>query len=1111
MKLIEKFRHNFEVESLIQGQRIFAEQQVHILQASNSFVQAEIHAKDFAECSITVDKNQLKTYCDCEGYLRKKECPHLLALILQSDKQENLSQAAKRSVKKDIPKKAKDEIQEESTPFNEKPKALSAADQLKAMRSGKATKTLQPTRLLKKLPRTQQTKPSKQTIDPSPQNFEIFYLITLSHSKDFETLHLSTFWKQGSDGQSRPFNFNFQQSFPTDTDQNIFTILQTDYVDPNLRKGGKFITKDSNEFLVTQFNTEKLLPLLHQSKRCFIRTAPTRNDVKKLSSFPEPFKFCLNFDRDAERNYLITGLLQSASKSLELDKCTWISGKGLALYQNCLIQINERKALDWLKKLRKQSSIKVPYFEAEQLLKDLIQNTGFSSEELPDQLNCSEGEAILPRAELFTKTAQYKHNGREQLHAELNFNYQGEIISEFSKAEKVVDAARRVYFPRNIAFEEEARMAMRELDFRFNHHSSQEELGWKLLPSKLDNVVRELIKKKWLVTAQGKTYRSPKEFNVDVTSGKDWFEVQTNIDFDGQTPSQPEILEALRKGENHVILDDGSFGVLPLDWLRNYTVLYELGETLEESLKLKKSQAMLIDMLLRDTENANVDEDFKQTCISLKEKKEIRHFDTPQGLQATLRPYQQEGYNWMRSMQELGFGICLADDMGLGKTIQILTLLLSRFEQKVHKPSLVIVPRSLIFNWQAEAEKFCPDLKTLNYTGLSRKKHRKHFQDYQVIITTYGTLKNDVQILRETEFDYCILDEAQAIKNADTSNSKSVRLINAQNKVSMSGTPIENHLGELWSQFRFLNPAMTNNKALFEGLENDKNRMEKISDALRPFILRRTKKAVAKDLPEKIEQVIYCEMEEEQKKVYDELKEYYRKSLLSEKEGEDEAKEKAEQSSEDDNSDLLAALGDSKQNKVQILEALLRLRQAACHPALINESHKDKPSVKYDILFDKLKEIRQEGAKTLIFSQFVSMLDIMREGLEAEGIPYCYLDGQTEDRQAEVDDFQNNPDKSVFLISLKAGGVGLNLTAASYVFLIDPWWNPAIEAQAVDRAYRIGQKNTVIAYRMIAKDTVEEKIHFMQQQKSELADNFITGRNSLIKSISPDELNYLFS
>ena len=614
--------------------------------------------------------------------------------------------------------------------------------------------------------------------------------------------------------------------------------------------------------------------------------------------------------------------------------------------------------------------------------------------------------------------------------------------------------------------------------------------------------MQELLKKGWLVTAQGKTYRAPKEFSIDVTSGKDWFEVKTNIDFDGQAPTQPEILEAMKKRNGHVLLGDGSFGVLPLDWLAQYTVLCELGETLEDSLKLKRSQAMLIEILLRDMENSNTDDDFKQTCYVLKEKKEIRHFDTPKGLQATLRPYQQEGYNWLKSMGELGFGVCLADDMGLGKTLQILTLLLSRFEQGIQKPSLVIVPRSLIFNWQAEAEKFCPDLKTLNYTGLSRKKYRKHFNDYQVIITTYGTLKNDVQILRETEFDYCILDEAQAIKNADTSNSKAVRLINAQNKVSMSGTPIENHLGELWSQFRFLNPAMTNNKQLFEGLENDKYRMEKISDALRPFILRRTKKAVAKDLPDKIEQVIYCEMEEEQKKVYDELKDYYRKSLLVEQDGEEKSESKH---------DLLEALADNKQNKIEILEALLRLRQAACHPALINESHKDKPSVKYDILFEKLAEIREEGGKTLIFSQFVSMLEIMRDGLEAQGIPYCYLDGQTEDRQAEVEEFQMNPEKSVFLISLKAGGVGLNLTAASYVFLIDPWWNPAIEAQAVDRAHRIGQKNTVIAYRMIAKDTVEEKIHFMQKQKNELAENFITGRNSLIKSISPDELKTLFS
>jgi len=340
-----------------------------------------------------------------------------------------------------------------------------------------------------------------------------------------------------------------------------------------------------------------------------------------------------------------------------------------------------------------------------------------------------------------------------------------------------------------------------------------------------------------------------------------------------------------------------------------------------------------------------------------------------------------------------------------------------------------------------------------------------------------------------------ILDEAQAIKNADTESAKAARLLKANHRLAMSGTPIENHLGELWSLFEFLNPGLLGGARVFKSVTTapangkpDTNTRQILAKALRPFILRRTKQQVARDLPEKTEQTIFCELEPAQRQLYDELREHYRQSLLG----------------------RIAEVGINK-SKMQVLEALLRLRQAACHPGLIDESRSAEPSAKIDALLAQLDEVIDEGHKALVFSQFTSFLAILRQRLEASGTTYEYLDGQTRDRQQRVERFQNDEQCRLFLISLKAGGVGLNLTAADYVFLLDPWWNPAVEAQAIDRAHRIGQTKPVFAYRLIARDTVEEKVLELQRSKRDLADAIINADNSLVSGLGREEIELLLS
>jgi SNF2 family DNA or RNA helicase len=643
--------------------------------------------------------------------------------------------------------------------------------------------------------------------------------------------------------------------------------------------------------------------------------------------------------------------------------------------------------------------------------------------------------------------------------------------------------------------------------------------------------VADLTAEGWHVEAEGKLYRQPGEFKVSVSSGIDWFELHGFVDFGQQRASLPALLAALRRGDKTVTLDDGSIGMLPQEWLKKYAPLAALGDTVDDHLRFTTRQVGFLDALLSSIPDsaATFDATFSRAREQLSRFGGVSPLDAPDGFTGQLRGYQRDGLGWMQFLRTFGFGGCLADDMGLGKTVQVLALLEHRRQLREAAaanppggagagrngdangdessgsngngsppetpagPSLVVVPRSLVFNWKAEAARFTPTLKVLDHTSAQREKDSKHFANYDVILTTYGTLRRDAAYFKDINFDYAILDEAQAIKNAASESAKASRLLRADHRLALSGTPVQNHLGELWSLFEFLNPGMMGAASAFKeigigAVDSDPQARTVLAKALRPFILRRTKEQVAPELPEKTEQTLYCEMEADQRKLYDELRDHYRTSLL----------------------ERIAREGINKA-KVQILEALLRLRQAACHPGLIDKTRLKEGSAKLDTLLEQIEEVVDEGHKVLVFSQFTSFLAIVRDRLDAAKTPYEYLDGKTRDRQEKVERFQNDPTCKLFLISLKAGGLGLNLTAAEYVYLLDPWWNPAVEAQAIDRAHRIGQTRRVFAYRLIAKDTVEEKVLQLQQSKKDLAEAIITADNSVIRSLGREDLELLLS
>jgi len=569
-------------------------------------------------------------------------------------------------------------------------------------------------------------------------------------------------------------------------------------------------------------------------------------------------------------------------------------------------------------------------------------------------------------------------------------------------------------------------------------------------------------------------------FTTQLSSGTDWFDMKVDIEFGDQKVDLRKLQKAIIKNSNYVELKDGSLGIIPKQWIEKYQKYFKLGQTKKDHIEISNYNFNIIDELYEDLDNSP---DFlkelharKQRILNLKDLKPVK---PSKHLNAKLRPYQKEGLNWMVFLHDNKLGGCLADDMGLGKTLQSIAFLQYlkdlKGKKKNNNPSLVVSPTSLIFNWINEFEKFAPKLKTLTFTGSKRHDLKDQFSNVDIVMTTYGSLIKDIEFHKNQTYNYVILDESQAIKNPSSQRFKAARLLNAYNRLALTGTPIENNTFDLYSQFNFINPGIFGSVKHFRTTfsdaidkEQDEYTSELLSKTIKPFILRRTKAQVATELPNKTESVIYCEMGKPQRKVYDQFKNFFREKLKEQVENEG-----------------------INRSQVYILQGLTKLRQI-CNSTALADKHKDygNYSAKLDELIRHLTE-KVNNHKVLVFSQFVGMLDLVKTRLDTENIQYEYLDGKTKDRESKVNRFQNDDHIRVFLISLKAGGTGLNLTKAEYVYLIDPWWNPAVENQAIDRCYRIGQDNHVFAYRMICKDTIEERIVELQDKKKSVASEVI--------------------
>lgn len=1083
MLLQNFYSRGFSPNARRKGEVYYAEGRVEIVEQEEGRLLAEVRGTEVYEVELQIDDDTLNAGCNCKAFDANGFCKHVWATFLAADTA-GLLQTAVVGKLPYIPMGVVSEVDD----FWDEP----AADEFRY-------DTFKPTP-----PRRADWKSILEGIAPAaptemlkPRQ-HLIYVVDVAASPSDQRLVLQVLLREHKmNGEfSKPRKSYIPSSvisqLPDPIDIQYLSIL----LGSREQRGSAYYDYNNSDhsmlstYTLTPILAGTILPQLAATGRLFVARDQRCHEVAPLSCDRGARFVCrlrVHRKEEAGEAYAIRAIISRDSEEYDLQDVDLVC-EGIFIRNDVLAFFDWPHDFHFLLNLKAAKSVSVPNRHVYKFIKGIAESGNPAVLELDPKLAIEIVKAA-PRPQFVFKNA-----GNAGLDAKLSFVYGDEAVlfKEQDPKGSLLDVKTRRLVERDL--KEEARWKGRFEEIGMKRQSQlYTEPEWRVSRARFPETARRLLSEGCIVFAEGRHFRRGGDISVSVSSGIDWFELHGAAEFEGQAVKFPELLAALGRGEQIVQLTDGTFGLIPEDWLKKYGAIAGLGEIHEDHLRYRMNQTSLLDALLAAQPDAAVDATFQQARERLRLFDGVGALDPPEGFVGRLREYQMEALGWMKFLRDFGFGGCLADDMGLGKTVMVLALIQSRRVSGEQNPSLIVVPRSLVFNWIQEASRFVPSLRILDHTGTSRKKSRELFEAYDIVLTTYGTLRGDAAWLKDHSFDYIILDEAQMVKNASTASAKAVRLLQGKHRLALSGTPVQNHLGDLWSLFEFLNSGMLGASSVLNlagsgAKKPDEQTVTLLARALRPFILRRTKEQVATELPAKVEQTIFCELTADERRLYNELRDHYRESLLS----------------------RVNSVGLSR-SKIQVLEALLRLRQAACHPGLIDHQRTSEMSTKLETLIPQLVDVIEEGHKALVFSQFVSFLTILRRHLDADGIAYQYLDGQTTDRQSPVEAFQNDPGCKLFLISLKAGGLGLNLTAADYVFLLDPWWNPVIEAQAIDRSHRIGQLRQVFAYRIIARDTVEEKVLQLQETKRNLADAIITGDNSLLRSIQREDLELLLS
>ena len=1089
----------FDNKTIERGTDYFRRGAVTLLRTDGDSITAQVKGSQPRKYRVEIDwmralDGDISAFCDCPRYADGHLCKHVWATLLQVDSEkitENRPSRQQDSIENDEPYDTDGETLDAPLPLGTEVEPATTAAwhrQLKVV--DKAAR---------------ETHSALQVATASKKRAEVWYVInvgsSLAKGRLVVEFHVAEVKKNGKPGKIKRLAVK-REKLPklTDSrDRDLLSLLLSDNLDSDSYHSA-YRARDWDSFgactpsaptydlLLPRMAATERLVWVHDSEQ------PIEEASKVAWDAGAGWRFRLDATANNERNqWTMSGTLQRSDEEQPLQEARLILGDGLVLFEESVAKFDGREAMPWIKALRQNPEIHVPYADRETFLQWLWHSPYVPDVVWPENLRPKQLK-LAPQGRIIIKSDRRSHRSN-QLFGEVAFAYGETIIELHDERPGWYDAKQDQAGLRDQEAERALIAQLTDLGACPGSRSSYFDADVQFHHKHFTRIVLALTQTGWTVESLGQQIRQPGAFSLSVSTNVDWFELKGKVDFGGVTASLPSLLAALRSGRRFIQLDDGSQGMLPDEWLEKYGGLARLAQSDGESLRFASTQTLLLDALLAEQGEVQVDAGFRRFRDRLRTIEGVEPAPEPRGFRGELREYQREGLGWLQFLREFGFGGCLADDMGLGKTIQVLALLQTRRLGKKanHKPSLVVVPKSLIFNWIEEAARFTPNLRVTNYTGTERGDHLERLGECDLLLTTYGTLRRDIVQLKDIEFDFAILDESQAIKNHNSQAAKACRLLRAEQRLAMTGTPVENHLGELWSLFEFLNPGMLGQIGAFESLArmkqtDDDAQVKLLAQAIRPFILRRTKQEVLSELPAKTEQTLYCELPPPERQEYDELRDYYRVQLAT----------------------TVDDIGLNK-SKIHVLEALLRLRQAACHPGLLDKSKQMQPSAKLEALLEKLDEIRAEGHKALVFSQFTSLLAIVRQHLDERKATYEYLDGRTRKRGDKVKRFQEDPDCPIFLISLKAGGHGLNLTAADYVFILDPWWNPAVEAQAIDRAHRIGQTRPVFAYRLIARNTVEEKILELQKSKRELADAIITGSSSVIRNLTAEDLQLLLS
>ncbi len=1048
--LCSAIQQGFSERARVIGDAYFREGRVRILERNEGFVEAEVEGKDLYVVRFNLGPGECTCSCDCPAFGSHTLCKHLWAVA----------------------------------------RAVDAG--LAVGRTGSWRRRLQAI-----LPDDDQDS-ADLWAGVAGQDLDLTFVIDVSATRDADGAHLKLFrrsrLKNGEWGRRNPVQLgprapygwtDISDGLPfSELIERLRSSAQND-VDPYARR-----LRSGSVFPFAMLPA--LLPDLCATGRFFCEVeGEIVGDALRFEA-GEPWVLGIRVTRGPKRRQCVaSGFLARGGERMPIEEPLLLLPSGLLFTRSAVAPFDARGAFDLAVALRAEGGIEAPPADEAVFLDALVRVGARAILELPDRPVVAE----RPRPHVQVKRGEsWETQPRRSFDCTISFDYAGKLVAARDRSPVLLlsDPARMAR--RDPEAEREALGAFLRLGGTREASRSGIRDG-SVAAERFPDLVRGLAAEGWTIEADGRPCRAGGAFRVAVRSGIDWFDLEGGMRFGEEEVSLPALLEAVRSRSGMVSLGDGAVGMLPEAWMAEWGLVAAVAPEEEGRIRFGQSQGFLLDALLAARPEVDIDGRFAELRARLGRLKAPGPLDPGEGFRGELRPYQREGLGWISYLREIGFGGCLADDMGLGKTVQVLAALAARRAAgQDARPCLVVAPKSLTYNWLEEAARFTPELRAVAYTGLDRRAALARIPEQDLVVTTYGTVRRDAADLAEIRFDCVVLDEAQAIKNPQSQAAKAARLLRADHRLVLTGTPIENSIEDLWSLFEFLNPGMLGKSRAFAGAAKGTGAgpavRERIAGALRPFLLRRTKEQVLTELPGKTEQTLHCEMEGAQRKAYDELRGHYRAALLSR----DRPKE----------------LG---KMKIEVLEALLRLRQAACHPGLLDPARREAPCAKLEVLLPMLRDLAASGHRALVFSQFTSFLAIVRAAVREAGLTHCYLDGATsaKARKEEVGRFDADASIPLFLVSLKAGGVGLNLAAADYVFLLDPWWNPAVEKQAIDRTHRIGQTRPVTAYRLVCRETVEEKVLELQERKRDLADAILGEDASLLRGLTDEDLDLLLS